>query len=651
MRSFLKKQIVATVGSRNFMALLEARDLLRLALRGSFRRAFGRGQRYLAWPLAGHKAVVDRRTRKLGLFLGAQLPPAHPNAWIQSVNRSFPRLRELELLYAGPLHAATLEKLGVLLARSAPLVRLSYVFDPLRFRQPPAAQIISALNSLGSMRVGLVAAVHPGAVAAVDELLDLVTGTGIGWRLAVAPEFLALAGGEIFDDAQALQRYDAELLLFRAALANPDAGVRDACRDLGAMLAGERPVSVRTNRDPDDLSWLLKAPPPPRPGASMRFLRKHYTRHWRFRCTQLVRRVAAIPRREPSVGFGARVLVVGWYGTETVGDKAILATVLARLQGRESPPAEIRLASLYPFVTRHSLRELGVSGVTLVETYSAAFRGACETADEIVVGGGPLMDLEALNHILYAFARGARRGARLRVEGCGIGPLRSPLYSAVVGHILRLASEISLRDSAARTRCEEEFGRGDATLSGDPAADYLAGITRPTTEAAPVVACFLREWPMQFSGLDNPAEFVRARQAFERGLERLLAYCGEHLRAEVHLYPMHCFQIGGDDRRFNRALARRLRALCEVPVKVITKPVAPTRVVSVMRNAEMSICMRYHSVLFAETLGVPFVAIDYTCGGKIEGFLNDAGSGSRMISAAELSGEGWEDSIDRLLPA
>jgi polysaccharide pyruvyl transferase WcaK-like protein len=114
---------------------------------------------------------------------------------------------------------------------------------------------------------------------------------------------------------------------------------------------------------------------------------------------------------------------------------------------------------------------------------------------------------------------------------------------------------------------------------------------------------------------------------------------------------MHCFQIGGDDRRFNRALARRLRALCEVPVKVIAKPVAPARVVSVMRNAEMSICMRYHSVLFAETLGVPFVAIDYTCGGKIEGFLNDAGSGSRMISAAELSGEGWEDSIDRLLPA
>jgi len=113
---------------------------------------------------------------------------------------------------------------------------------------------------------------------------------------------------------------------------------------------------------------------------------------------------------------------------------------------------------------------------------------------------------------------------------------------------------------------------------------------------------------------------------------------------------MHCFQIGGDDRRFNRALARRLAARCDVPLRVINHPVSAADIINGMQAAALVVAMRYHSVLFAHTLGVPFMAIDYTVGGKIEGFLADVGEASRVLSTGELSREGWESAVDRLLP-
>jgi polysaccharide pyruvyl transferase WcaK-like protein len=59
--------------------------------------------------------------------------------------------------------------------------------------------------------------------------------------------------------------------------------------------------------------------------------------------------------------------------------------------------------------------------------------------------------------------------------------------------------------------------------------------------------------------------------------------------------------------------------------------------------------MRFHSVLFAETLGVPYLAIDYTEGGKIKAFLEDKGKLNRLISLTDIAKGNWKDKINKIL--
>jgi polysaccharide pyruvyl transferase WcaK-like protein len=67
-----------------------------------------------------------------------------------------------------------------------------------------------------------------------------------------------------------------------------------------------------------------------------------------------------------------------------------------------------------------------------------------------------------------------------------------------------------------------------------------------------------------------------------------------------------------------------------------------------MQQASYCLCMRFHSVLFAHTLGANFLAIDYTGGGKIKGFLSDHGALQRMVGLQELAQEGSPSLVARM---
>jgi polysaccharide pyruvyl transferase WcaK-like protein len=78
-------------------------------------------------------------------------------------------------------------------------------------------------------------------------------------------------------------------------------------------------------------------------------------------------------------------------------------------------------------------------------------------------------------------------------------------------------------------------------------------------------------------------------------------------------------------------------------------PMAPSEILESMSNSSFNICMRFHSVLFAENLGVPYVAIDYTMGGKIKAFLEGRNQLYRLISVKDVAHGSWSDKIDNIL--
>jgi len=343
-----------------------------------------------------------------------------------------------------------------------------------------------------------------------------------------------------------------------------------------------------------------------------------------------------------------QILVVGWYGIETAGDKAILDELIHRKR-IEFPQAQIVLASLHPYYSQWTLRELGYPDIPIVPIFSSEFNRLTRSAGQVIMGGGPLLHVNELGVILRAFDQANRAGHQCHIFGCGIGPLeqRSPFEEAV-RRILKLADVVELRDSYAVARGRALTGRQDLINSGDPAARFVKRwqARQPAAEKKPFLNLYLREWTSLYKGALSAEQFTDQKQHFWVQLgEWIRTICNRcHLRPR--LLPMHHFYAGGDDRDFGRRFARIL--LADLNPLVVDRPLSLDEILSSFREASFSLCMRYHAVLFAQTLKVPFVAIDYTQGGKIAGFLSDCGAIERMISLADVVNGQWANQMNLL---
>lgn len=343
------------------------------------------------------------------------------------------------------------------------------------------------------------------------------------------------------------------------------------------------------------------------------------------------------------------VLIIGWYGTETIGDKAILHSLIEGLRSRPKPPRRIVLSSFFPWYSHYTLRELGLHDIDIVETWAVDFESMCSTADEIVIGGGPLMELQSLDQMLFAFIAAARRGSVARIDGCGIGPVSSPPYQAVISEIVRLSSHVTLRDAKAVAWCRTHAPTSVPTVIEDPAADFVRGVSSGTLQPpSPVyfsrdligppggIACFLRDWPVEYRGAVPVEEFAKVKASFESELSEFLCSIATETESTVRLLPMNCFVEGGDDR----VLARRMQKQ-NSQFTSPSLPASPWEIISAMKEARLCVCMRYHSVVFAHTLGVPFIAIDYTNEGKIGAYLRERGMEGHLISTQDIASGKW----------
>lgn len=345
-----------------------------------------------------------------------------------------------------------------------------------------------------------------------------------------------------------------------------------------------------------------------------------------------------IARGHSEVVGPRRVLITGWYGTETVGDKAILGGIISDYKARY-PDAVFAVTSLYPFVTERTLREQGIQAA-VVPVYSPKFLKACASYDEVVMGGGPLMDIGELGVILTAFTIAASKGRRRTVYGCGVGPLNGVFCIDAVRRILNVADSVTLRDRASVEYARQLTGRRDITRVGDPAGDFVLARnhTLPRPDQRPLLACFLRQWPAGYRGDRTVGEHEQLRNRFEEQLGEQIRHACTTLGLRPALYSMHTFFEGCDDRRFNRAFADKHLAGLD-PV-IDHRPSTVDSTIQAMRSAAACLTMRFHSVLFAHTLGVKYLAIDYTLGGKISGFLNDHRAAVNMVSLPDVADGG-----------
>lgn len=343
------------------------------------------------------------------------------------------------------------------------------------------------------------------------------------------------------------------------------------------------------------------------------------------------------------------ITIIGWYGTETIGDRAILAGLISFFS-KSYETFEIKLGSLYPFFSERTLNEdysfykkittkdIKIDIFNSKDSY--ALTSAIKESDLVVMGGGPLMDLDELFMVEYAFKKAKKLGKKTALLGCGVGPLFNKKYRKSVLNISQSSDITILRDKKSIDNLEEIYKEYNVFLdsakiqsSYDPAVEAVLEYNKHhKEEKEEYIAINLREFPLEYNKEKNGSSINDELREFIKQLAL------KYKEKEIRFIPMHYFHIGNDDRVFLNAIAQELKL---ENIKVQNPNLTLEETITVYQNASFCVGMRFHSVVLQTIVSGRNYVLDYTepKKGKIFGFLADVDKNnfytSRYLSLQE----------------
>ena len=350
------------------------------------------------------------------------------------------------------------------------------------------------------------------------------------------------------------------------------------------------------------------------------------------------------PELLPTRGLGKKVLICGWYGTETLGDKAILGGVVHALEAALGPIV-LTVVSLYPYVTRMTQRQMPELKDAEVVTVEDGARLVKEM-DLIVFGGGPLMGIGVLAEMEAILTVAHRSGIPVVLAGCGVGPLGEKWHNASLRRILSLADLRIYRDGESRNLASSlGVNAAHDVVAEDPAFTWLhaqrtrLGVERDSDRK--VLLLGLRDFPhleyaRDLSAEDAIAVKTRYEQEVVKALEQLIERNPTLL---IRPLPMCTNHFGDDDRWFYRRLFRGNGKLAaHLDLSLLGAEMSPIAYCEAFTKADVAITMRFHALVFALGLDLPAAAIDYTLGkGKVHALAERFGVPYRSLAAVDAA--------------
>lgn len=351
-----------------------------------------------------------------------------------------------------------------------------------------------------------------------------------------------------------------------------------------------------------------------------------FRNYYRFKSRlALMKRLTSDQLPIPIKGVAKRqVLICGWYGTETLGDKAILGGVMHVIL-KTLGEVDFTLVSLFPYVSEMSRRQMDeLKGCRIVSPREGVLLAA--SMNLVVFGGGPLMAIYELAGMESIFRAAEIGNVHTVIAGCGVGPLGEKWYTDSLKNILSLASLRIYRDKASRALVERMgFDVSADLVAEDPAFTWLHGQRDRLQDHPPsdrkVLLLGLRDFPYSsyarhLNVTERQVAKLRYEQAVLRALENLV---DQHPDLVIRPLPMCTNHYGDDDRWFYRRLFRgNAKLIDRLDCSLLGAELTPFEYCEAFRSSHVALAMRFHSMVFALGLGVPAVGIDYTLGkGKV----------------------------------
>lgn len=284
-------------------------------------------------------------------------------------------------------------------------------------------------------------------------------------------------------------------------------------------------------------------------------------------------------------------LIVGGYGYRNAGDEAILAGLLT-LTGREG----VTVVSRNPADTArvHGVNAIGIS---------AAPRALLRHRG-LIIGGGGLFgrDMGLLGRLLpVAGLLAARSGRGVSLLGIGLDADMPRWTRPVVAALARRAVSVVVRDAASAAVLQSLGINGTVApdLSSLVASGGSSGGIGLMLDAG------LQPGRRPIVGLCLTA--IRPELA-EPVMTSVLAAVDALPGIDFCFLPMsrHRSVAAHDDAHFGeRLIAARPR------VRMLVPPHETSDLLAVFEGFSAAVCMRYHSLLFAERAGIPIIPFAY----------------------------------------
>ncbi|HRN52183.1 MAG TPA: polysaccharide pyruvyl transferase family protein [Gemmatimonadaceae bacterium] len=340
------------------------------------------------------------------------------------------------------------------------------------------------------------------------------------------------------------------------------------------------------------------------------------------------------------------ITIIGWWGSETAGDIAILGQLLAEVDevARELRPT---IVSFDADLTRRSLAALNRSTVRVLPL-GLGSAWTLVSAKAVMFGGGPLMESPTLPIWAMRAAVARLAGVRVMLYGNGIGPLRSARASRAVAALLRLSTQVALRDGAAQQWARQHVPEVRTARTFDPAFDFVRSSLVPSVRREPMLALALRAPPAAYLGVSDASDATEATDRFVSLLASTLDGLLDRHDLSLEGIVMHTGFAGSDDH----VLFERLRAKLRHPHRLYVTPGvhSPTDVIATLQRAQAALTVRFHAMIFALATETPFVAIDYARpAGKVSAAADDIGRSAEVIAWDALDVEVLTERLEAAL--
>ncbi|MDR0293041.1 MAG: polysaccharide pyruvyl transferase CsaB [Oscillospiraceae bacterium] len=341
---------------------------------------------------------------------------------------------------------------------------------------------------------------------------------------------------------------------------------------------------------------------------------------------------ASVLRRRARAGRKRDGLTIcGAYGMNNAGDDAILEAILLETR-REDPDIPVRVLSRSPLETRLACRERTFHSFNVI-----AFARALRKSRVYLSGGGNLVQdvtsRRSLWFYLFTIWLARKRGCRVVMYGCGVGPVLTPFNRRLTARVLtKNVDIITLREESSLAELAELGVRGpEILLSADPAL-----ILTPESEEK-VDSVMLKQ------GVPPDGRYIGFALRDWPGFAEKLPAVAEAAEYACHAYGLTPVFVPVERGRDVRA-GERAAALIGCSCHVLRETGSARLTIGLLSRMQMVVAMRLHALIFAAGQGLPMVALPYN--EKVGAFMKYMGQ-DLCAPLESLTGETLKGLIDR----